>query len=304
MTAVIDAPTADASQAAASALAERMRARKQPVRARRSPGGLRLLPRNALLFLSPERLQALATRLTDAEPLLSILGSDPNLRGLSRLLSLAQQGAANGMVPDEFAGMLSQFAETTEARADGQAGHPGLEEGPRFRAAATGGKRSIVLAKPVLDDTSIERATPALDGLRRGDRPVEAERPGLTIRVTGEPALRQQELHDTLSGALWASSLSFVLVALSLVLGIRSGRLIAALLITLVIGTVWTTGLAALAVGKLNLISVAFMVLFFGLGVDFGTHLCLRHLEEIGKGAPFGEALEPLGPRRGAGRRC
>ena len=113
----------------------------------------------------------------------------------------------------------------------------------------------------------------------------------MTVRVTGEPVLRQQELNDAFSGAIYASGLSFVLVALSLIIGIRSGRLIAALLITLVVGSIWTTGLAAVTVGRLNLISVAFLVLFFGLGVDFGTHLGLRHLEEAQQGKPFKDAL-------------
>ena len=34
------------------------------------------------------------------------------------------------------------------------------------------------------------------------------------MRVTGEPVLRQQELNDAFSGAIYASGLSFVLVAL------------------------------------------------------------------------------------------
>jgi hopanoid biosynthesis associated RND transporter like protein HpnN len=45
-------------------------------------------------------------------------------------------------------------------------------------------------------------------------------------------------------------------------------------------------------VGQLNLISVAFMVLFFGLGIDFGTHLGLRHLEAARAGAAFDDALK------------
>ena len=288
---VIDATTADAAGAAAGALAERLRARRTLFERIELPGDLPFFERNALLFLPPDRLESLATRLTDAEPLLSILGGDPNLRGLARLTSLAEQSAANGMVPDEFAVMLAQFAATTEARAGGT---PATLDWKTVLPFGTGDerKRRIVLAKPVINDATIERATPALNALREDMATVVAAQPGVTMRLTGDPALHQQELNDAFSGALYASGLSFVLVALSLVLGIRSGRLIAALLITLVIGTVWTTGLAAVVVGQLNLISVAFTVLFFGLGVDFGTHLGLRHLEEVGKGASFGEALD------------
>ena len=156
----------------------------------------------------------------------------------------------------------------------------------------TGGKpRRLLEMKPVLDNSSINRAEAALEDLNAAITSVAAKYPEAKVRVTGEPVLRQQELNDAFSGAIYASGLSFVLVALSLIIGIRSGRLIAALLIALVIGSVWTAGLAAVTIGRLNLISVAFLVLFFGLGVDFGTHLGLRHLEEAKHGKSFKDAL-------------
>ena len=160
------------------------------------------------------------------------------------------------------------------------------------RPGSRPGTRRFVLARPVLDNASLDRAGPALKALDEEIKGVEGEEAeGLKIQVTGDPTLRQQELNDAFSGAVAASGLSFVLVALSLILGIRSGRLILTLLIVLVVGGVWTTGLATLFVGRLNLISVAFMVLFVGLGVDFGTHLGLRFLEERKKGNPFEKAL-------------
>ena len=53
---------------------------------------------------------------------------------------------------------------------------------------------------------------------------------------------------------------------------------------------------AALVVGELNLSSVAFMVLFFGLGVDFGTHVGLRYLEDVKAGGTPDAALKALKP--------
>jgi hypothetical protein len=70
------------------------------------------------------------------------------------------------------------------------------------------------------------------------------------------------------------------------VLGIGSWRLILTLIVALLVGSVWTTGLAAAAVRELNLISLAFGVLFFAVGVDFGTHLGLRYLEQAESSSP------------------
>ncbi|MEQ9200830.1 MAG: MMPL family transporter, partial [Rhodospirillales bacterium] len=52
-----------------------------------------------------------------------------------------------------------------------------------------------------------------------------------------------------------------------------------------------TAGLATLVVGQFNLISVAFAVLFIGLGVDFTLHYTLRAQEELASGGSRKEAL-------------
>jgi hopanoid biosynthesis associated RND transporter like protein HpnN len=144
----------------------------------------------------------------------------------------------------------------------------------------------------VFDKTTVKRVAPALDAARAAALAITSDETArdVRIRLTGQPALDQQELDAAFSGALAASVLSFVLVAFTLVLGIRSWRLILILTITLVIGSVWTSGLAAIVVGELNLISLAFGVLFFAVGVDFGTHLGLRYMEQA-VGASSGEAI-------------
>src|SRR5690606_32320626 len=43
--------------------------------------------------------------------------------------------------------------------------------------------------------------------------------------------------------------------------------------------------------GHLNLLSVAFAVLYVGLGVDFIFHLCLRLKELLAEGVPIDDAI-------------
>ena len=56
-------------------------------------------------------------------------------------------------------------------------------------------------------------------------------------------------------------------------------------------GIIITAGFAAISVGHLNLISIAFAVLYLGLGVDYAIHLCLRFRELILDGIPKEESL-------------
>lgn len=284
--AVVDAPSSDEAAAAAAALADRLGKRPDLFGRVELAGSSPYFDRFGLLFLEADQIRNLGDQLRDARLTLFDLASDPTLRGIAGLLSTLESAATDGA-----ARLVAQLAATTEARAEGRPAE--MDWRSLFdMEAGDQGTRRLVQAKPVLDNSSIDRAGPALDGLQAVIAVVRTEHPDVTVRVTGDPVLRQQELNDAFSGALYASGFSFVLVALSLILGIRSGRLIAALLITLMVGSIWTTGLAAITVGGLNLISVAFMVLFFGLGVDFGTHLGLRHLEEARKGGSFGEALK------------
>jgi uncharacterized protein len=69
-----------------------------------------------------------------------------------------------------------------------------------------------------------------------------------------------------------------------LIWGLRSWWLNVATLLTLAVGLVFTAGFATLVIGRLNLISITFAVLFVGLGVDFGIHVVLRFQEALGAG--------------------
>src|SRR5690606_8064782 len=63
-------------------------------------------------------------------------------------------------------------------------------------------------------------------------------------------------------------------------LAVRSGKLIVAAFVTLLAGLAITAALGLLMVGALNMISVAFAVLFVGIGVDFGIQCGVRCREE------------------------
>ena len=69
---------------------------------------------------------------------------------------------------------------------------------------------------------------------------------------------------------------------------------------TLLVGLACTAGFATAAIGSLNLISVAFAVLYIGLGVDYAIHLSLRYRELVRLGAAHGEALDTAAADTGA----
>jgi hopanoid biosynthesis associated RND transporter like protein HpnN len=287
--AVVDAPTSDEADAAARQLLALIKERASFQRAEIA-GTSPYFDRYGLLFLDVEKIGEVGSEVRRARTLLTGIANDPSLRGLAGFMDMVRTGVEESAAPPSTARLLERLAEVVERRAAGESADMPWRE---MLAVEVGdqGTRRLLEMKPVLDNTSFNRASGAISDLNAAIAAVVDSRPDVTVHVTGEPVLRQQELNDAFSGAVYASVLSFVLVALSLIIGIRSGRLIAALLIALVVGSIWTTGLAAVTVGRLNLISVTFLVLFFGLGVDFGTHLGLRHLEEAKRGKSFNDAL-------------
>ncbi len=96
-----------------------------------------------------------------------------------------------------------------------------------------------------------------------------------------------------------STALSLLLVAALLRTGLRaSGRSVVGM-ISLLVGIVLTTGFAAVTVGTLNLVSVAFVVLMVGMGVDFAIHI-LAHIAEIRRqGVPPVDAVVQTGTQTG-----
>jgi predicted exporter len=106
----------------------------------------------------------------------------------------------------------------------------------------------------------------------------------------------QEELASLEQGMAVIGVIAFGAVGALLWLGLGCWRRALALVATLAVGLCWSAAFAALAVGTLNLISVAFAVLFIGLGVDFGIHYLLRAEHEAGRSrAPLIAAARQAG---------
>jgi hopanoid biosynthesis associated RND transporter like protein HpnN len=100
------------------------------------------------------------------------------------------------------------------------------------------------------------------------------------IALTGEVVLAHEEIGAALSGIEIAGLLSLILLLLILGLGLRSWPLITIIFVKLLLGTSLTLGLATMIVGSFNTLSMLFVVMFFGLGIDFSVHYVLRAMAE------------------------
>ena len=95
--------------------------------------------------------------------------------------------------------------------------------------------------------------------------------------LTRRTALDRRHQCGSVKEGFASNSIVTGLIVLAILwLALRSWRLVLAVVITLAAGLVITADLGFLFVGALNPISIAFAVLFVGLGADFAVQFILR----------------------------
>ncbi|HVH84151.1 MAG TPA: MMPL family transporter, partial [Steroidobacteraceae bacterium] len=152
--------------------------------------------------------------------------------------------------------------------------------------------RQIIELQPKVNYETLAPAHQAIKAVRKAAAALSLDPAhGVKVRLTGGAAMDEDELKSVEHGVGLASVISLVLVSVLVFLGLRSPRLVFATLATLLLSLMWTAAFAALAIGYLNLISVAFAVLFIGLAVDFSIQFGLRYKESVDHGADLAEAL-------------
>jgi hopanoid biosynthesis associated RND transporter like protein HpnN len=290
---VVDGPNADIAGDAAAELAAELAARPDRFRSVFHPASEPFFREQGLLFLGLDKLTDLSVRLADAQPLLGTLAGDMSLRGLFDVLTLAMRHGDEG---EDTVGRLDPvfraMADAAEAERTGEPYLVSWRELMNGVPAEAGDRREFISVQPVLDYSKVQPAGDAIRTVRALARDLSyGPGDGVTVRLTGSVAINHEELETVKSGAGMAGLASLVLVSLLIVVGLRSGRLVAGTLVTLVCGLIWTAAFATAAVGTLNLMSVAFAVLFIGLSVDFGIHFCLRYREELAAGLDHAPAL-------------
>ena len=276
---VVDASSPEAAKEGADRLADALRAKPGSFRGVERPDGGPFFARNGLLFLKPEELDRTLRGLVQQAPLLSILASDPSLRGFARTVQATLLGLRSGEATlDDLAPRFDQFSVVLERALAGEPARLSWRNLLSGEEARPADLRRILLVRPVIDYGALQPGAAATALLRDTARELGLTKAGgYDVRVTGAVALADEEFATVAENMALNVGLTVLAIVAILFAALRSPKLILAVLVTLFAGLVVTSGLGLLAVGQLNLISVAFFVLFIGLGVDFGIQFAVRY---------------------------
>ena len=294
---VIDGKTPEAAEDAATRLAAALIEDKANfVRAARPDGG-EFFERSGLLFGSLDEVKQTTAKLIEAQPLLGSLAVDPTLRGIGKALSTAASGAADDPADPATAQLEQPLTGLHVAISQQLAGKDAFFSWQQLFTASKGQLspqlRKVILAEPVYDFSDIQPGARAVAVIRAkaaelGIDPAH----GVTIGITGEVPLSDEEFASIEENIGMVGLLMGLSMLVALWFATRSVKTVAAITLTIVSGLVITLALGLMAVGKLNLISIAFIPLFVGLGVDFGIQVCVRFNAERWAGALLVEALD------------
>jgi uncharacterized protein len=297
--AVVEAPTPEKTNSAAAVLEQRLKDDKKNFRSMQPLGSGEFFDKNGLLFLPAEELGKITGQFGAAAPLIEIMAGDPSIRGLTGALETGLAGVKRGEVKlDNAARPFNMISQTVEDILN--KGNPSFSwrELTSDTPLSDSDRRAFIEFKPVLDYNALEPGKEATDAIRSAA--AELDFPGkyqARVRLTGPVPIANEEYATVQDGAIINGIGTVLVVLLILWMALHSAKIIFAVFVNLFIGLSLTTAVGLLMVGSLNLLSIAFAVLFVGLGVDFGIQFSVRYRSERFKNDNLAEALEEAARR-------
>lgn len=279
---VVDGATPELAESAAASLAAKLEPQTKLFRSVRRPDAGPFFAKEGLLFLSTPEVRSTTDEIVSAQPFLGPLAADPSLRGVMNAVGTLADGITQDQT--DFASVhkpIRALADTLQKVAAGQPAFfswQAMVVGDKGMSAPT---RRFIIAQAKLNYDDLMPGADASDAIRATARSLNLDPAhGVRVRLTGSVPLSDEEF-ASLTDRVWLVTGSMGLAVLVMLwLAVKSARLVAAILITTLIGLLLTTAAGLVTVGRFNLISVAFIPLFVGLGVDFGIQFSVRYRAE------------------------
>ncbi len=274
---VIDGATPELAEQAAQTLTTALSARKDLFHSVRRPNGGPFFQKSGLLLLPLNEVQGTVNKLLQAQAFLGPLAGDPSVRGVMNAFDTALLGVQHGQAKlSDLDKPIAGLGDALQKVADGKPAYFSwqalLADGPH-----AAGSRQFILVKPVLDLGALQpgqKSSDAIHAIAAGLKLDAAH--GVKVRLTGSVPLNDEQFSSLKQHVGLITSVMVGSMLVMLWFAVKSVRMIAAILLTTVVGLVITAALGLFMVHRFNLISVAFIPLFVGLGVDFGIQFSVR----------------------------
>jgi hopanoid biosynthesis associated RND transporter like protein HpnN len=280
---VIDGKTPELAEQAAAGLTAHLQSEGPLFTSIRRPDSTDFLRQNGLLFQPYADVKSDMDKLVKAQPFIGPLAADPSLRGVASTLSTFAAGVSTGN--GSFSDLSTPAERLSDALDRVRAGKPAFFSWMALIGGAPDPHqlRKIIQVDPRLDYAKLQPGSDASTDIRKaaaalGLTPAN----GVSVRLTGPVPLEDEEFGTLADRAALIGALALIAIITMLWLAVRSWKTIACVLVTTLVGLACAAAFGLLVFGRFNLISVAFIPLFVGLGVDFGIQFSVRFRTEQG----------------------
>lgn len=280
--AVVEAQTPELASLAATELENKLKPQTDKFLSIRRPAGGRFFAENGLLFLPTAEVAKRTSQMAAAQPFFDILTDDPSIRGLTGVLATALGGVERGRFSrDSITRPMNLVSDSIEQVLKTRDGVFSWDQLISADPLTPSDRRVLLTIQAVLDYNALEPGKAASNAIRQAATDLGFQKNyHARVRLTGPVPIADEEFATVQEGALLNGIITILVVLLILWMALSSPKIIAAVFITLFIGLSITTAAALMLVGAFNMISIAFFVLFVGLGVDFGIQYSVRYRSE------------------------
>lgn len=282
ISAVVTAPTSENAGQAVNELAQALAKNSKLFPTVAQPDSGDFFDRDGLLLAPTSDVGQTVAGLTKAEPILSQLSNDPSLRGIMRVVSFAAGEARQGRIKlDQLNWSLSLASRTLDDVLSGKPAAFSWKELLQGHPSSKRERRHFLEIQPALDFSKLQPGHAAEEAIQKAASQLNLKRSlSAAVNLTGQVPMDDQQFSVIRHSALADTLTATLGVVIVLWLALRSWKIIVAVCFSLAVGLAATAALGLAMVGSFNLISIAFFVLFVGLGVDFGIQFSVRYRAE------------------------
>jgi uncharacterized protein len=238
-----------------------------------------------------EKIDAL---LDQAAPILKGDWSQMNLGGMAQWMGAAMNSGSEAQRGQILAAMQTELPRVTKA-IETAIRHPGSYQSPwpdmslpgslaaqsaSTRLISEDGCTGFILLRLLEEDTQgFAQNDKSILALRDIVAKVHSQHRDTKIGLTGLPIIEHDEMHSSEKSMSAATFLSFAGVLAVMIVAFGGCRHAILPMVALCIAMVWACGCVTIVIGYVNVLSIAFASILFGMGIDYGIYYVARYLQ-------------------------
>jgi uncharacterized protein len=232
--------------------------------------------------------------LNQAAPVLEGNWSQMNLGGMAQWMGAAISGGSEAQRGQILAAMQTELPRVVKGL-EAALHQPGSYKSPwadmplpnslvaksaSTRLLSADGKMGFILLRLLDEDNqSFAQYDEPIKVLRQLAADVRSRHAGTKIGLTGLPIIEHDEMQSSESSMSAATFLSFVGVLAVMIVAFGGCRHAIIPMVALCVAMVWACGCVTLIIGYVNVLSIAFASILFGMGIDYGIYYVARYLQ-------------------------